>query len=163
MNEEKKTSEMINGVEYAIETVGENEEKVLTYLVNLLGTYKLRHRPLDVISDTNIPLHIEGMENTLVCPSLTITLNGKTFPDWVIEVANADNAEMTYLVKTGIYREAGVNEYWIIDVDRKIIMVYNFKKNDLVPDIFSTPQRIRVNTYKDLFISYTDIFKFRRS
>ncbi|MBR0384878.1 MAG: Uma2 family endonuclease [Eubacteriaceae bacterium] len=162
MNEDKKTSEMINGVEYAIETIGENEEKVLSYLIKLLGAYKLRHRPLDVISDPNVPLHIEGMENTLVCPSLTVTLNGKTFPDWVIEVAGADNAEMTYLVKTGIYREAGVNEYWIIDVDQNLIMVYNFKKNGLVPDIFRTPQRIRVNTYKDLFISYSDLFKNKR-
>lgn len=163
MNENKITSEMINGVEYATKTIDEKEEKVLSYLVNLMERYKLRHRPLDMISDPNVPLHIEGMENTVVCPSLTVTLNGKSFPDWVIEVTNHDNEEMAYLVKTGIYREARVSEYWIIDVDQQIIIVYNFKKNGLIPDIFRTPQRIRVNIYKDLFISYSDIFKFKRN
>lgn len=151
--------ELINGVEYINNDLDDIGENIAKYLYSILGKYRLSHRPLDTISDPNESLVIEGMEKTQLRPTLTVTMNGQTFPDWVIEVATPDNEEMTYLAKTGIYQEAGVREYWIVDPDKKVILSYFFEKRGLIPAIYDSPQRIRVSIYKDLFISYSDVFR----
>jgi len=152
-------NELINGVEYANSGMDEVGENIIRFFYSILGKYRLNHRPLDRIGDPNETLVIEGMENTQLKPALTMTMNGQTFPDWVIEIANPEDEEMTYLAKTGIYKEAGVREYWIIDPDKKVVLAYFFEKNGLIPAIYDSAQRIRVAIYKDLFISYSDIFK----
>lgn len=153
------SGELINGVEYVKNTVTPAGKGVLKYLSGLLKQYRLSHRPLDTISDINAPLVIPGMDKTQLRPSLTMTVNGSSFPDWVIEVIHPDEAEMTYLMKTGIYAEAGVKEYWIVDPEAEALLVYVFDKNGFIPKIYDSPQRIRVTVYRDLFISYSEIFK----
>ncbi|EFV02036.1 hypothetical protein HMP0721_0802 [Pseudoramibacter alactolyticus ATCC 23263] len=153
--------ELINGVEYAKNTVDTNAKTIVKFFQSVLGQYRLSHRPLDTISDMNGVLKIEAMEKTQLRPSLSVTINGSSFPDWIIEVVSPDEEEMTYLMKTGIYAEVGVREYWIVDPEKKVILDYDFGKHGFVPKIYDTPQRIKVGIYKDLFISFSDIFKAR--
>ncbi|WP_329887162.1 Uma2 family endonuclease [Pseudoramibacter faecis] len=153
--------ELINGVEYAKNTVDTNAKAIVKFFQSILGQYRLSHRPLDTIGDMNGVLKIEAMEKTQLRPSLSVTINGSSFPDWIIEVVSPDEEEMTYLMKTGIYAEVGVREYWIVDPEKKVILDYDFGKHGFVPKIYDTPQRIKVGIYKDLFISFSDIFKAR--
>ncbi len=47
-------------------------------------------------------------------------------PDLVVEVVSPSNPEMDYVSKLGLYREAGVREYWICDPQRERTLVYGF-------------------------------------
>lgn len=153
--------ELINGVEYAKNTVDTNAKAIVKFFQSVLGQYRLSHRPLDTIGEMNGVLQIDAMEKTQLRPSLSVTINGSSFPDWIIEVVSPDEEEMTYLMKTGIYAEVGVREYWIVDPEKKVILDYDFEKRGFVPKIYDAPQRIKVGIYKDLFISFSDIFKAR--
>ena len=50
-------------------------------------------------------------------------------PDWVIEVVSPSSKPRDYMAKLFKYRNAGVMEYWIIDPDKQMTMVYGFEKD----------------------------------
>ncbi len=155
----KPQGEIINGEEYAKNTTDPKAKAIVKYLSSILKQYHLSHRPLDQLSDPYEVLMVGKMQRTQLRPSLTVTVNGSSFPDWVIEVVSPEEEEMVYLMKTGIYAEGGVKEYWIIDPQKQVILDYNFKKDGFIPKIYNSPQRIKVSIYRDLFISFSNIFK----
>lgn len=50
-------------------------------------------------------------------------------PDWVIEIVSPSSKPRDYMTKLFKYRISGVREYWIVDPDKQITMVYGFEKN----------------------------------
>lgn len=50
-------------------------------------------------------------------------------PDWVIEIVSPSSKSRDYMAKLFKYCTAGVREYWIVDPDKQMIMVYGFEKN----------------------------------
>lgn len=50
-------------------------------------------------------------------------------PDWVIEIVSPSSKPRDYMTKLFKYRTAGVREYWIVDPDKQMIMVYGFEKD----------------------------------
>ena len=51
-------------------------------------------------------------------------------PDLIVEIVSPSNACIDVLIKMLKYKKAGVREYWIIFPEEKMVMVYNFEKND---------------------------------
>lgn len=51
-------------------------------------------------------------------------------PDWIIEIVSPSSRTMDYYIKLGAYRMAGVREYWIVDADRGIVLVYNMEAGE---------------------------------
>lgn len=52
-------------------------------------------------------------------------------PDWIIEIVSPSSKAMDYFRKLIKYKNAGVTEYWVVDPDRKITTVYNFKSDSM--------------------------------
>ncbi|MCR2050939.1 Uma2 family endonuclease [Acetatifactor muris] len=50
-------------------------------------------------------------------------------PDWVIEIVSPSSKSRDYMTKLFKYRTAGVREYWIVDTDKQMTMVYGFEKD----------------------------------
>ena len=50
-------------------------------------------------------------------------------PDWVIEIVSPSSKPRDYMTKLFQYCTAGVREYWIVDPDKQMTMVYGFEKN----------------------------------
>lgn len=50
-------------------------------------------------------------------------------PDWIIEIVSPSSKPRDYMTKLFKYRNAGVKEYWIVDPDKQMIMVYGFEKD----------------------------------
>lgn len=50
-------------------------------------------------------------------------------PDWVIEIVSPSSKPRDYMAKLFKYRTAGVREYWIVDSDKQMTMVYGFEKD----------------------------------
>ena len=49
----------------------------------------------------------------------------KGAPDWVIEIVSPSSKKMDYLLKLLKYHSCGVKEYWIVDPERrKIVLLY---------------------------------------
>ena len=58
-------------------------------------------------------------------------------PDWIIEIVSPGNRPMDYYTKLFKYRTAGVREYWIVDHERYLVIVYDFQNNSATNFTFS--------------------------
>lgn len=86
-------------------------------------------------------------------------------PDMIIEVLSPSTKKKDMFIKLNKYQNAGVREYWMIDMKNERIIVYNFDQDDLVT-IYSFSDSIPVGIYDgELQINFkeiTDYFSWLR-
>ena len=69
-------------------------------------------------------------------------------PDFIVEILSPSTRERDLHLKASKYANSGVREYWIIDPDRKIILVYHYTESHF-PACFSFADTIPVSIWKD--------------
>ena len=53
------------------------------------------------------------------------------------------------------YRTAGVREYWIVDYEKKQIMVYNFESDEMT--YYTFDDKVKVSIYENFEINFHEI------
>ena len=76
-------------------------------------------------------------------------------PDWVIEIVSPGNKPMDYFTKLFKYRTAGVREYWIVDPQKQLTMVYNFEHDTF--EQYSFSDKVKAGIYEDFEIDFAGI------
>ena len=77
-------------------------------------------------------------------------------PDWIIEIVSPASRKMDYLLKLFKYHSAGVREYWIVDIAKNRITVYNFN-HDYSIEEYSFTDTVKAGIYEDLSIDFSEI------
>lgn len=72
-------------------------------------------------------------------------------PDWIIEVVSPSSRRLDYGKKLAAYIEAGVKEYWIVDPEKRVIVVYHPEQPD-IPAVYRFGDPIKADIYGDLVI-----------
>lgn len=96
-----------------------------------------------------------------VCDEAGIKDDGiHTAPLFVVEVTSEATKKNDYGIKMLIYRDIGVKEYWVVDLQRKVITRY-LSENDFAPEIITYPLagKISVHTYPSLEIDLSHLFE----
>ncbi len=104
-----------------------------------------------------------GDEETYLEPDLTVVCDLSKLdekgchgaPDWVVEVLSPGTGSKDMGIKLFKYRSAGVREYWIMDPEKRIVIVYNFEKAAQGAEeaaIYSFDDEIHSVIYPDLII-----------
>lgn len=75
-------------------------------------------------------------------------------PDWIIEIASPSNSKHDYITKLNLYTEAGVREYWIVDLEKERILVYFPIAESCDLKIYSFTEQVQSNIYEDLIIDF---------
>lgn len=73
-------------------------------------------------------------------------------PDWIIEVTSPSNPQTDYGIKLFKYRTAGVREYWIVNPQKKTVMVYDFESEEK-SNLYSFEDDVPVCIYEDFSIN----------
>ncbi|MCD8119230.1 MAG: Uma2 family endonuclease [Lachnospiraceae bacterium] len=131
-----------------------------TYIRSKHGSCKAVPGPVDVQLDRD--------DRTMVQPDVVILCNkdklrnGVIFgaPDLVVEVLSPSTGKKDRTVKLRKYREAGVREYWIIDMKRKEVEVYVFQNPELatLPKVYKFDSVIPVGIYGgDCKVDFSEI------
>ncbi len=95
---------------------------------------------------------------SVICDPNKLTDRGCTgAPDWIIEIVSPSSRRMDYFVKLFKYRSSGVREYWIVDPDKKQIIVYDFVNDDMRQYTFA--DSVKVGIYEDFCIDFVEITK----
>ena len=63
---------------------------------------------------------------------------------------------MDYIRKMALYADAGVREYWIVDIAKNRITVYNFN-HDYSIEEYSFTDTVKAGIYEDLSIDFSEI------
>lgn len=88
------------------------------------------------VAPTDVQLDCDN--KTMVQPDVLVVCNRDKItkarivgaPDLIVEIVSPSNACIDVLIKMLKYKKAGVREYWIVFPEEKMVMVYNFEKND---------------------------------
>jgi Uma2 family endonuclease len=86
-------------------------------------------RPFIAPLDVRLFYKEDNSDTTIVQPDVMIVCDKnkidrgfiKGAPDFVLEVLSESTRRMDMLYKTNIYAKAGVKEYWILDVETKVL------------------------------------------
>lgn len=77
-------------------------------------------------------------------------------PDWAIEVVSPSSKTMDYYRKLEAYRTAGAREYWIVDVARDTVIVYDLEHEE-APRMYHFADAVKTGIFEDLTIDFKEL------
>ena len=114
--------------------------------------------------DGDTPEDVDTMvepDITVVCDKDKLDKHGcKGAPDMVIEILSPSTRRHDRLVKLGLYQQAGVREYWIVDPENKSVQVFlqdgsSFLK---IHEDYGREDIAKVNVLDGCFIELSKVF-----
>ncbi len=76
----------------------------------------------------------------------------------VVEILSKSSRGKDMVTKLNLYAETGVKEYWIVDTDKKQIMMYSFKNCQLDKHKTYEEGEIDSQFFEGLILNFSDIF-----
>ena len=93
---------------------------------------------------------------SVICDHNKLTDKGCSgAPDWIIEIVSPVSRTMDYYNKLFKYRATGVLEYWIVDHERDLVTVYNFRNDSAANYAFT--DNIPVGIYPGFYINVSTL------
>ncbi len=125
-------------------------------------------RPLTSPFDVTL---MKGKENInvvqpdiiVICDTDKINASGKYqgVPALTVEVLSRSTRTKDMLKKLDLYMQTGVNEYWMVDPDKKELSIYNFEKHDIEDhNTYTGDMVVKSKVFKGLEFRLADIFTF---
>ena len=83
-------------------------------------------------------------------------------PAFVVEVLSPSSRRHDKLVKHSLYEKAGVKEYWIVDPEKKIVLVHLLEEDGHYPspDVYTEKDTVPVHVLEDCVIDLAEVFSF---
>ena len=156
-------AELIKGKFYNMAAPTRKHQHILTELINIIydhiksknGDCKVYPAPFSV--QLNEKSVVEP-DITVICDKDKLTERGCTGgPDWIIEIVSPSNSANDYIRKSGLYYDAGVREYWIVDPIIEKVIVYDMTDKITNITIYTFNDTVRSNIYDDLYIDFSSV------
>ncbi len=105
------------------------DREIGNYIQNKKGECEVFPAPFAVFLNDDDINYVEP-DISIICDISKLDEKGcHGAPDWVIEIVSPSSKPRDYMTKLFKYRTAGVREYWIVDPDKQMTMVYGFEKD----------------------------------
>jgi len=145
MNENSQNRyEFIDGEIYLLSAPSVFHQRIVSRLHIALDKF-LVGKPCDVFeSPFDVKLYRRGNEKftNVVQPDVLVVCNWRDelndkgryegIPRLVVEVLSPGNTRKEMFTKLDLYRDSGIEEYWIIDDLRHLVIIYKFEDYDVV-------------------------------
>lgn len=136
---------------------GEMHIAVANYIRSHEGECEVYIPPYAVYLNADNSIYVEP-DLTVICDHSKSEEKGCVgAPDWIVEVVSPSSKRMDYSLKLFKYRTAGVREYWIINPEKRIVMVYSWNEGHESVDMYSFEDEIPAGIYPDLRIRLADV------
>ena len=130
--------ELIDGVFYDMASPLGQHQLSLGEIVRILGNYVDKNKGNCKVFQSPMDVQLDGDDKTVVQPDAFILcdrdkyVDGRVIgaPDLAIEVLSPSNRWHDMGRKLRKYKNAGVREYWVVDVEKKNVVVHYFEKDD---------------------------------
>lgn len=98
---------------------------------------------------------------TIVCDKFKVDEKGcNGAPDMIVEIISPSSIKTDKIIKFNMYEKVGVNEYWIVEPEGKIVSVFILQENGRYgrQEVYSEEDRITLNIIPDLTIDLIPVF-----
>ncbi|MCD8023073.1 MAG: Uma2 family endonuclease [Lachnospiraceae bacterium] len=132
---EGRRAELIDGVIYDMAAPSTQHQRIVHHLDRMIGNYIAEKKGFCEVFPAPFAVFLNKDEYNYFEPDLTIVCDPSKVnekgcegaPDWIIEIVSPSTKYMDYVRKMLKYQAAGVREYWVVDVARNRVTVYNFE------------------------------------
>lgn len=159
--------ELMDGILYDMANPALVHQLILSSLLfQLLDYVEKNHGDCRVIP-APIGVRLEKDDKTMLEPDLVVVCSPEKLrpkwlegaPDLVIEILSPSTCHRDLTRKFSKYESAGVRSYWVVDPEKKRILVYNFEEDDLL-QIHSFRDQIPVTIWDNqCVVDFTEIWK----
>lgn len=163
---EGQRAELIDGVIYDKappsrihqKLINKLSQKITNYIDSKQGSCEVYPAPFAVFLNADDQTYVEP-DISVICDSQKLNDKGcMGAPDFIIEVVSPSSRKLDYNKKNGLYMDANVREYWIVDPEKERTTIYRYEE-DAAPIILPFHQPITVGIYTDLEITISDLLK----
>lgn len=114
-----------------------------------------------------VDVQLDCDNRTMVQPDFLIVCDPKKItgrcvigaPDFIVEVLSKSTERKDLTLKLTKYRNAGVREYWIIDLEKERVLTYFFEEEEF-PHLYGADGQIPVGIYQgELVMPMNEIFE----
>lgn len=165
---DERRAELIDGVLYDMSSpapvhqliAGLLYARLLSYITSRKGTCLPMISPIDVQLDCD--------SRTMVQPDIIVVCDRDKIidrcvfgaPDLCMEILSPSTRKKDTIIKLNKYSNAGVREYWLIDPDRKTVIVYDFAHENY-PVLYGFHDKIPLSLWEDGFqIDFQEIYDY---
>lgn len=160
-------TELINGVVTVEDKTTTFHNMVVSEIATALRNYISSKNGTCKVFTENVVLYVNELCNDnknfflpdvmVVCDTDGIKEDGvHCVPKFVAEITSEATKKYDYWDKLEIYRKIGVDEYWIVDLQKNVIIKF-LKEEDYIQQYFIHPKEMTVSVYPDLIIDVSII------
>lgn len=157
---EGQRAELIDGQIYDMAPPKRIHQKLINRLSQTITNYIDSKQGVCEVYPAPFAVFLNADDRTYVEPDISIICDKDKLdeygcngaPDWIIEVTSPSDPQRDYGIKLFKYRTAGVREYWIVNPQKKTVMVYDLEKDQL-SNQYDFDDDIPVCIYSDLVIN----------
>ena len=165
---ENERWELIDGEVYALATPTLGHQRIAGDVYVQLKDF-LRNKPCEVfIAPVSVRLNADKGDDTVVEPDILVVCDSKKLedgkgvvgaPDFIVEILSPSTSMHDKARKYRIYQQAGVNEYWIVDPEDKLVtafILHDGKYSGVV--FFHDDTAVPVKTLEGCTIDLSEVF-----
>lgn len=158
--------ELIDGVPYLMSSPSSAHQEISGNLFLQFATF-LKGKTCKVFSAPyDVRLNAEDKDDTVVQPDISIICDPnkieekgcKGAPDMIVEILSPSTARHDQLVKFNKYREAGVQEYWIVNPEGRNVQAFLLKDGGYFSQAYGDVDSVPINVLDDCQINLADVF-----
>ena len=137
---DEKRVELIDGEFYDMSAPSSVHQLLCLELAHLLLEFIRSKNGSCVTFASPIDVQLDCDDRTMVEPDVIVVCDRSKIikrciygaPDLVIEILSPSTKSKDMFIKLSKYRNAGVREYWLVDPDKKQVIVYDFAHDDSI-------------------------------
>ena len=166
--------EIIDGVPYMQSAPTWQHQSISRELLRQFSNYLLQKSceifsaPFDLrlskadIKDEDV-INVYQPDLVVICDKSQLQGTGYFgIPNLVIEILSPSTAKADRLLKFNMYEKFGVQEYWIVEPDMKIVSVFILQDNNRYgrTELYTEKDNVAVSIFSDLIIDLSTVFDF---
>lgn len=157
-------AELIDGKMYMMAPPSRIHQEILMQLSTTINNHIKESGGFCKVYPAPFAVFLNDESTTYVEPDISVICNPDKLndkgcagaPDWITEITSPGNTSHDYIKKLNLYADAGVRTYWIVNPQKKSIVVYNLE-NDSTPMLYTFNDRIKVTIFESLTIDFSEI------
>lgn len=153
--------ELIDGVFYDMAAPAPVHQRISGEMYRQIANFIFENKGKCIPFMSPVDVQLDCDDRTMVQPDVIILCDRNKVtgwgimgaPDFVAEVLSPSTRRKDCIKKLDKYTEAGVREYWIIDPEKRKVIIYGFEKESY-PEVYGMEGQIPVGIYGEkLFIN----------
>ena len=160
---EGERAELIDGEMYMMASPSRRHQRVLGKLYRIISDYIDSKGGKCEVNIAPFAVYLFDDDYNYFEPDISVVCDRQKLddkgchgaPDWILEIVSPGSQRMDYILKNYKYDEAGVREYWIVDIDRRKVRCFNLTSG--ATEEYGFSETVKVGIYEDFSIDFNEV------